>query len=280
MRLFWKVTGSILTIALIGYLVMLLLVFFFQKNMVYLPSRDLSMVPGDAGMAYEKLRLVTSDNIRISAWFIPSPQRRGTVLFCHGNAGNISHRIDSIRIFHDIGLDVLIFDYRGYGSSEGSPGEKGTYLDAEAAWRYLVEEKGTPPEEIVLFGRSLGSAVAAEIALKHGGGLFISESGFTSIPELGASLYPFLPVKLLARYSYDTLRKVQHITLPKLFIHSPDDEIIPYRQGRMLFERAAEPKRFLEIRGGHNEGFILSGELYVHGIEKFIVDFMIQKDHQ
>jgi len=262
---------KILAVILAGYLLIMLFVFLTQKNMVYFPSREISLTPRDTGLDYEELVLTTSDKVKLSAWYIPSPQRKGVVLFCHGNAGNISHRLDSIRIFHDIGLDVLIFDYRGYGKSEGSPGEKGTYLDAEAVWKYLMEEKHIPLKKIVVFGRSLGSAIAAETVLRHGGGMLIVESGFTSIPDLGASLYPFLPVRLLSRYSYNSLKKVKDIGIPKLFVHSPDDEIIPFSHGKRLFQDAAEPKQFLEIRGGHNEGYMVSGTLYTQGLREFIL---------
>lgn len=269
-----KVIASILTAVILGYLTICVIAFLLQKSMIYFPSRDILETPRDAGMSYEDIVLVSRDGVQISAWFIPSPKSTATLLFCHGNAGNLSHRIDSIRIFHNMGLDVLIFDYRGYGGSKGSPDEKGTYLDAEAAWNYLVEEKKISRKKIVLFGRSLGSAVAAEIAFRHGGGLLIAESAFTSIPDLGASLYPFLPVRLIARYSYDTLGKVGSIGIPKLFIHSPEDEIIPYDHGLSLFEHASEPKKFLRIRGGHNEGFLISEGSYINGIKEFIEEFL------
>ncbi len=192
------------------------------------------------------------------------------LLFCHGNGGNISYRLDSIDIFNRLDLSVLIFDYRGYGGSTGQPSEKGTYRDAESAWRYLVELKKKKPEKIILFGESLGGAVAAEIASRHSAGGLILMSSFTSIPELGGRLYPFLPVKLLSKFSYATIDRIPAITAPKLIIHSPDDEIIPFDMGLTLYEKAAEPKQFLQIRGDHNEGILVSGELCVQGFKDFL----------
>lgn len=148
--------------------------------------------------------------------------------FLHGNAGNISHRLDSLRIFHGLGLDVLILDYRGYGRSEGRPSEEGTYRDARAASRYLVEARGVAPERIVVFGRSIGAAIAAALAVEQRPAALILESGFTSVPDLAADLYPWLPARRLARLHYDTRARLPHVTVPVLIVHSRDDEIISF----------------------------------------------------
>lgn len=265
--------NTLLLIALVvmaGYGLLAGIVYLRQDSMLYYPVREISATPADIGLSFETVALRTADGITISAWFIPSERQRGALIFCHGNGGNISHRLDSIRIFHRLGLSVLIFDYRGYGGSEGSPGEEGTYLDASAAWHYLVAERQVRPEKIVFFGRSLGAAVAAEAALRHRAGALIMESGFTSVPDLGQALYPYLPVRLLAKHRYASIEKVSGIEMPKLFVHSPDDEIIPYSHGTALFAKAAEPKQMLTIRGGHNDGFLVSGELYLEGLERFL----------
>lgn len=254
----------------LSYVLHIAYVYARQGRMLYVPSREMEATPLTVGLPYQELTVQTKDGVNISAWYIPSANARGVVLFCHGNAGNMSHRLDSIRIFHTLGLNVLIFDYRGYGKSEGSPDEEGTYRDAEAAWDYLVNVTGVKPEKIVLFGRSLGSAIAAETALRRQGGALIMESGFTSVPDLGKKLFPHLPVRLISRYRYATINKVGRIKIPKLFIHSPEDEIIPYDQGLKLFEKASEPKEFLAIAGGHNEGFLLSGEVYRDGLRSFL----------
>jgi len=254
----------------LGYLLLIGFVYLRQGSMVYYPTKEIEGTPADIGLKYEEITLKTKDSVNLSAWYVPAKDERGVVLFCHGNAGNISHRLDSIRIFHDLGLSVFIFDYRGYGRSEGSATEKGTYLDAESAWEYLVNVKGARPEKIILFGRSLGSAVAAELALKHKAAGIIIESGFKTIPALGAKFFPYLPLRLISRFQYSTIDKVGMIKMPKLFIHSPQDEMIPYEHGAALFEKAKEPKEFLQITGGHNEGFLTSGKIYTEGLGRFI----------
>ncbi|MBI5632105.1 MAG: alpha/beta hydrolase [Nitrospirae bacterium] len=254
----------------LGYLGLIAFVYVRQPNMLYFPTRDIERTPASIGLSFEEVRLKTTDGLSIAAWHIPAPDAKAVLLFCHGNGGNISHRLDSIRIFHDLGLSVLIFDYRGYGRSEGAPAEKGTYLDAEAAWNFLVKDKGIDPARIVIFGRSLGSAVAAELAMRRRAGALIIESGFTSIPDLGRKYYPYMPVSLITRFHYATIDKVSSLALPKLFIHSPDDEVIPYEQGVRLFEAADGPKEFLKLHGDHNEGFLQSGDLYINGLQQFI----------
>ncbi|NCO84337.1 MAG: alpha/beta hydrolase [Nitrospirae bacterium CG_4_10_14_3_um_filter_44_29] len=254
----------------LGYLLLIGFVYLRQGSMVYYPTKEIEGTPADIGLKYEEITLKTKDSVNLSAWYVPAKDERGVVLFCHGNAGNISHRLDSIRIFHDLGLSVFIFDYRGYGRSEGSATEKGTYLDAESAWEYLVNVKGARPEKIILFGRSLGSAVAAELALKHKAAGIIIESGFKTIPALGAKFFPYLPLRLISRFQYSTIDKVGMIKMPKLFIHSPQDEMIPYEHGAALFKNATEPKEFLQITGGHNEGFLTSGKIYTEGLGRFI----------
>lgn len=262
----------------IAYVLITAFAYFMQDGMVYFPTREIAVTPRDMGLEYRDITFTTRDGKRISAWLIPSDKPKGTVLFCHGNAGNISHRLDSIRVFHMLHYNVLIFDYRGYGVSEGKPSEKGTYLDAEAAWNYLVGTERVRPDSIVLFGRSLGSAVAAELALRRTPGALIIESGFTSIPDLGRRFYPYLPVRLISRFRYGTIDKVDKIHVPKLFIHSRSDEIVPFDQGKRLFDRAADPKEFLVIQGGHNEGFLTSGRTYVEGLGKFLSRYIERRN--
>ena len=254
--------------AVAGYL------FVFQSNYVYYPGRTLSTDPGDIGLSFENISFETTDGVKLSGWFIPCDSPRGVILFCHGNAGNISHRLDSIQIFHRLGLGVFIFDYRGYGQSEGKPSESGTYRDVEAAWQYLVEERQVIPDKIIVFGRSLGGAIAAWQARSHKPGALILESTFTSVPNLAAELYPYLPVKLLSRFKYDTEVYLEGVHCPVLIVYSPDDEMMPYRHGQRLFEVAKEPKEFLEISGSHNEGFINSGKRYEEGLNTFISEFL------
>ncbi len=170
--------------------VLIALLYIFQSHYVYYPERNLSMDPGSIGLQFDSIHFETADGVKLSGWFVPSENASGVILFCHGNAGNISHRLESIQIFHRLGLDIFIFDYRGYGQSEGRPTEIGTYIDAEAAWRYLVEERQVSPNKIAVVGHSLGGAVAAWLASGHTPGALILESTFTSVPDIGANLYP------------------------------------------------------------------------------------------
>jgi fermentation-respiration switch protein FrsA (DUF1100 family) len=265
---------SIVGMAVAAYSVVLLVLFVFQSRLIYLPntpSRAIGPGPDSIGLTYEPVEITTEDGVRLYAWYVPASERRGVVLFFHGNAGNISHRLDSLKIFNALNLDTLIFDYRGYGRSEGRVSEQGTYRDAEAAWRYLTVERSIPAGEIVLFGRSLGAAIAAYVASRHRPGAVILESGFVSVPDMAAALYPWLPARQLARISYSTGEYLQMVPYPVLIVHSRDDEIIPFEQGRKLFELAHESRHFLELRGGHNDGFLVSGQRYLDGLDNFLV---------
>lgn len=268
---------SLLFVIVLVYCGLALYLYFMQPRLLYypeLPGRELAATPADIGLEHEPVTLQAADGVRLGAWYIPRADARGTLLFMHGNAGNISDRLDSIRLFHSLGLAVLIFDYRGYGASEGTPSEDGTYRDAEAAWQYLVGERQVAPVDIVLFGRSLGAAIAAELATRHSPGALIMESSFTSVPDMAASIYPWLPVRLLSRYRYDARRRLEDVRCPVLIVHSRTDEIIPFEHGQQLFEQAREPKRFLQLRGGHNDGFLVSGRDYVNGLEAFLSDHL------
>ena len=247
------------------------LLYIFQPNFVYFPMRDLIATPGNIGLEYDEVRITTEDSVTITGWYIPHPASRKTLLFLHGNAGNISHRLDSLQIFYQLGLSVLIIDYRGYGESEGSPTEHGTYLDAEAAWKYLINERKLSPEQIIVFGRSLGGAIATWLARQYQPAGLIIESTFTSIVDMGKKYYPYLPVNLIARIRYPSLENIDKIYCPKLFIHSIDDEIIPYAMSQQFFDKANTPKQLLAIKGGHNDGFIISGEYYVKGLQEFLI---------
>jgi hypothetical protein len=262
--------GSIVLVVMGVYIALAILMVIFQSRLVYYPTRNIEATPADRGLDYEEIYFEASDGVRLSGWYIGAERPRGVILFCHGNGGNISHRLESIGIFHDIGLSVFIFDYRGYGRSDGRPSEKGTYRDAEAAWRYLTEVKNSIPSDIIIFGRSLGGAIAARMAQKHRPGALIIESAFTSVADLGAEMYPYFPVKLLSRFHYSTTDYLAGVRCPVLMIHSRDDELVPHRHGQRLFEAANEPKQFIEINGGHNDGFSVSREYYQGEIDKFL----------
>ncbi len=265
-NIFWHLCLVIVSI----YIIIIILFTLFQSRFIYFPHREIIMTPDQAGLSYNAVQFISSDGIKLSGWFIPAENSQGVVLFCHGNAGNISHRMDSIRIFNNLRLSIFIFDYRGYGLSKGKPSEQGTYLDAEAAWYFLIRKQNIKPDNIIIFGRSLGGNIAAWLAKKHKPGALIIESTFTSIPNIGADLYPLLPISLLSRYNYNALDYIQNVKCPVLIVHSRNDEMIPFKHGKFLFEAANQPKQMLEIRGSHNDGFVISGQLYTDGLNNFI----------
>jgi fermentation-respiration switch protein FrsA (DUF1100 family) len=269
-----KTIGQLLLAGGLIYLALMLYLYLNQAKMIHLPdfpSRQISATPQQIGLEYERVELTTDDGVHLEGWFLPAQQPRATLLFFHGNAGNISHRLDSLQLFHELGLAVFIFDYRGYGNSEGKPTEAGIYRDAETAWRYLIEARGIPAHEILLFGRSFGGAVAAYLAERHEALGLVLESTFTSIPDLAAELYPWLPGRALARFHYDTRSRLPRIEMPVLVIHSPQDDIIPFSQGRELYELAREPKSLLQINGSHNTGVHESRHAYRKGWDEFII---------
>jgi fermentation-respiration switch protein FrsA (DUF1100 family) len=239
-----------------------LVLLFLQPRMLYRPLREINFTPADLNLAFEEVAFDSRDGVRLAGWYIPHPNARFTLLFCHGNGGNIMHLLDSLTLLHDLGLSCLLFDYRGYGDSAGRPTEAGTYLDARAAWDWLVREKHVPPEQIILFGRSLGGSIAAHLAGRVPAAGLVIESAFTSYPDIGARLYPYMPVRLFAWFRYDTLAYLRDIHCPVLLIHSRDDELVPFEYGVRLFEAAREPKKFVEIRGSHNDGFLVSARVY------------------
>jgi len=221
--------------------------------------------PADLKIPFEKLALQTEDGLKIAAWYVPAKKAEYTVLFCHGNAGNLTHRLDSINLFYDMGVNCLIFDYRGYGDSQGKPTEAGTYMDAAAAWQWLTERKRIPPQQIIIYGHSLGGSIAAHLAARVKPRALVLESAFTSYEQIGKKFYPYMPVHLFAKFNYNTREHVKNVRCPVLIIHSRNDEIVPFEFGLRLYAEAAEPKRLLEITGSHNDGFLFSGAVYTDG---------------
>lgn len=261
---------NLLIMLAVAYLAIVLLVYFGQSRLVYFPEKPLSLTPEAIGLDYTSVNITTRDGETLHGWWMSVPNAKGTVLFFHGNAGNISHRINYLAMFKRLGYNTLLFDYRGYGQSSGVPSESGTYLDAQAAWRYLTEIRGIAPARIVLFGESLGGAVAAWLAVQEKPGLLALASTFTSIPDLAAEIYPFLPVRWIARFDYDTRKSLQSVTCPVFIAHSPQDEIIPFGHGQQLFQAAPEPKQFLTLEGGHNTGFIFMQPAWIKSLGAFL----------
>ena len=251
-----------------------------EHHFLYFPERGLTGAPSDYGLAYEDASFLSSDGIRLHGWFIPG-EEDVTWLWFHGNAGNISNRLDNLKRLHDeLGVNVLIFDYRGYGASEGSPSEEGLYLDAEAALSYLRRRSDVSRDRIVYFGRSLGAGVAVELALRappHG---LILESALPSIPYMARRAYPWFPfVQFFVRSRYDSLDKLQRLDVPKLLLHGDRDDIVPIDAGRELFDAAAEPKAFYTIRGaGHNDTSLVGGDAYFAALRSFVEQLAQRED--
>jgi fermentation-respiration switch protein FrsA (DUF1100 family) len=259
-----------LVVALFSFGIITVIVWFFQDRMVYFPSSEMAATPESVGLAFEEVSFRAADNTALHGWYVPARDARATLLFCHGNGGNISHRLDSLLIFQGLGLNVFIFDYRGYGLSSGRPGEQGMELDAQAAWHWLIREKQADPATVIIFGRSLGGAVAAGLACDRAAAGLILESSFTSYTDIGRYHYPWLPVRFIAKYRYAAIEKVRLLDMPLLVVHSPADELVPFRHGRALYDACSGRKFFLEISGGHNDGFLVSGETYIQGLDAFI----------
>lgn len=241
-----------------------------QPAMLFYPDGNLLFTPDEWGLAYEELNLKSVDGVRLNGWYLPAKAAKGTLLFLHGNAGNMSHRGESLQVFHRLGLNVLIIDYRGYGKSTGDPSEKGFYRDARAAWDYLLTERGQRAEEIVVFGRSLGGAVAAHLAAEVKPAGVIIESSFSSARDVAKELFPLLSYLTLLRYDFDAASALRRVHSPLLVLHSPGDEIIPYRLGEKLYRAANEPKFFHSMRGGHNTGFMQSQPEYEQVLQRFL----------
>lgn len=250
-----------------------------QPRFIYRPHTNVDIRSRSKVIDHEEITYQTKDGVTISAWYVPhvSPvpveeaeKPKGVVLFCHGNAGNISQRIDTFNIFRQLELSTFIFDYRGYGKSAGTPGEKGTYRDADGAWNYLVKDMKVKPGEIIVFGRSLGGGIASYLAQKYPLRALIIESSFTSITDLASGSYRWGPLKLMIRFKYNTIGRLKDIHCPVLIVHSPDDRLIPFDHGQALYEAANPPRKFLRITGDHLNGFLKSGSLYVEGLREFI----------
>lgn len=268
MNPFWH----LLWVLPLPYLALTVWVYVNQERLLFLPDipgRELAVDPGAIGLRFDDVTIETQDAERLHGWWVPNDANDLSVLFLHGNAGNISHRLDSLALLHSLGVSVLIIDYRGYGRSSGKPSEEGILRDAEAAWVYLTRTRGLAPHRIVVFGRSLGGAAAAWLASRVDAGGLILESTFTSVPDAAADLYWWLPVRWLSRLHLDTRHWLGKLHCPVLIVHSRDDEIIPFRHARRLLEAAPPDKQLLTISGDHNGGFLLAGEDYRRALREF-----------
>lgn len=270
----WKRAGFK---ALLGFLVIIMLLRWFEYSRVYHPGRTLAANARDLGRPCEDVFFETADGVKLNAWFFPannnSPRKQFALVFCHGNGGNISHRLEVYDALLETGIAVLAFDYRGYGLSQGRPSEEGTYRDAQAAYAWLGQ-KGFSGADIISYGESLGGGIASELCRREQTGGLILQSTFTSIPDIGAELYPWLPVRMLSRIKYNTLSRLPEIKVPLLLMHSHGDGLVNYRHSERNFAAANEPKFFSELQGGHNDpladrkGFVDAVEKLLQVIEK------------
>jgi len=243
----------------------------YEPRLIYFPARDLERTPAGLGLPFEDIELRTVDGERVHGWLLPAPTPAlVTVLLLHGNAGNISHRFEKLAVLRGLGADVLIIDYRGYGRSSGRPTETGTYRDADAAYAYLVEIRRIAPGRIVLYGESLGAAVAVDLAARKPVGGLVMESAFSSAVDVGQEMFSFLPARLLVRNRYESTKKIGAVRAPVLILHSRDDEYFGWHHPQRLYDAAREPKRLVALRGGHNDAFLVSSQIYAAALAAFL----------
>jgi len=235
------------------YVSLVTLISLFQRHLIYYPSREYEGLPTDVGHEFEEVAIRAADGVKLAGWYVPCPDDKATVLFFHGNAGNISHRLHKIDLLHRLGFSVFIIDYRGFGKSEGRPSEQGLYRDADAAWEYLTNTRGIPAERIVVMGKSLGGAVAIDLAGRRTPGALVVESTFTTLLDVARIHFRFLPVKLILRDRFESIHKIGAVRCPLLILHGTEDRLIPIDLAKSLFQAAPEPKRFITTPGDHNE---------------------------
>lgn len=268
--------GGVLAIA---YLSVALLLWWRQSRFIFYPSETITQTPADLQMSYQDIWLEIKDEERIHGWWIPASSQTdspGVILYLHGNGINVGANVNHANRFHRMGFSVFLFDYRGYGRSEGAfPTENSVYQDAKRAWQYLVEERQIPPEQIYLYGHSLGGAVAIELATSHPNAAgIIVESSFTSMRQMVDYQYPvfnLLPINLLLTQRFDSLSKVRSLSMPILLIHGLSDRAVPPYMSESLYEAAPEPKQlFLVPDADHTNTAALSGESYFQAIQDFI----------
>lgn len=242
----------------------------FEQNQVYHPDKRLQATPKDVGLSYQDVFLNSKDGTRLHGWWLPLEGAKASILFLHGNADNISHRLDTALALQGIGVQVFLLDYRGYGQSEGRPSEMGLYADAQAAYFYLTGTLGIPAGQVVVFGESLGGAVAADLVTKFPVRAIITEGTLSSVIDVARYLMPWLPARLMVTQKFDTAAKLSAVKAPKLIIHSKDDELIRFELGEKLFSQSGPPKEFYAIRGSHGGARFETGPAYWAKLKVFI----------
>ncbi len=240
-----------------------------QRKSIFFPVKNVEITPEYFGLSFEEAHPETADNLRLNSWFIPSQVTPLTLLFFHGNGGNISHRLHKVSQLHNLGVSVFLIDYRGYGRSQGRPSVAGLYKDTKAALAFLIRKKKIKPQQIVLYGESLGTALAVSLAAGNNLGGLILEGAFSCGRDMAKIVFPYLPACFIPNI-FRSLKDITKVKQPKLFIHSKADEIVPIRLAKKLYQRAPEPKDFLELVGGHNTAYIDSSDKYLKAIKAFL----------
>ncbi len=268
----WAQSASLLAFLVLTYAVFLIL---FENKIIFHPSRypEGFWNPASVGVPAQDIFFKAEDGTKLHGWFIPNPSAVATLLWFHGNAGNLSHRLDNIQRLKPLNLNIFIFDYRGYGRSEGEPDEQGIYRDSRAAYKRVLNLDGVSVDSLFLFGRSLGGICAVRTAMDHPAKGLILESVFTNSADMSRKVFPLFPLGWAIRSKLDAFGKVPHLKLAKLFLHGTRDEIVPYDLGLKLFEQAGDPKTFYPIEGaGHNDTYIIGGASYFAVLNRFITE--------
>lgn len=266
---------KIILIIILAVIIFKICFIFLEQKGLYYPYKDVPETPASLGIEFAEVNFKTDDGELLNGWFVPAQEAKVTVLYCHGNAGNIYHRLHKVKFFYEMGVNFFIFDYRGYGKSTGRPSETGLYKDAQAAYDYLLSRSDVDKNKIVVYGKSLGGPVAADVCLHRKVCALILEGSFATVPLRAQQLYPFLPMQLLITQRYDTLAKVKKIKIPKLIAHGREDDVISFWHGETLFNAAAQPKQFLPFAGGHNDDVYVTSDAYKQELRKFLEENMI-----
>ena len=266
-----SIRTMLLLIVLMG-LIVSAIVFYpqLENSIIFYPDKNLDDNPSNWNLSCKDVRFVTSDGEKLHGWFFPLSGKAPVLLFCHGNAGNISHRIENVERLVNRGISVFLFSYRGYGLSSGRPSENGIYRDGVAAYDYVTESEKISPDRIAVFGRSLGGAVAIEVALQRKVRCMIIENTFTSIRGMSKTLFPWLLFSPFLPHHYDNITKIADVSVPKLIVHGKNDKIVPFKMGKELFALATGNKIFLPVDGaGHNDTYVVGGKAYFDAIANF-----------
>lgn len=269
----WLIVLAVLGTLVVGcYAVLCGVVYKYQDRLIFFPDDYMSGDPEAVGLPFEDFSIEHEDGATVTGWIVEKDKDAPWILHFHGNAGNISNRLDHLRLFEDLGFNGVVFDYRGYGKSQGTPSESGLVEDGIAVVEHLLDKREVPKKSLIYFGESLGGGVAASVAQTKPPQAMILKSTFTSIPDLGSDIYGFLPVSALSRHRFETKSKIEKFLFPLLVVHSRSDTLIPFQHGQRLYQLAPEPKLFFESYGGHNASPLELGEEFKKTIKDFVTN--------